>query len=199
MPRLFIAVPISKTSKDIIIKKILVNTVVKNPDIRWISENNLHITLKFLGEVPIRQVRLLKEIVQKTGLSHDSFEIQLKGSGVFPNKRTPRVLWIGIQPPETLCKLQDDLEQMAFEQGFEKENRPFQPHITLGRLSDNDHPVIAIDSLDTVIQTIKEILFPPFLVDQIQLIESILTPQGPLYHTIYSQNLKNMLISIQNN
>ena len=99
MPRLFIAVPISKTSKEIIVKNVLQNPVVKMPDIRWISENNLHITLKFLGEVPIRKVQLVKEIVQKSGLSHDSFKIQLKDSGVFPNKRTPRVLWIGIQPP----------------------------------------------------------------------------------------------------
>ncbi len=143
MPRLFIAVPISKTSKEIIVKNVLQNPVVKMPDIRWISENNLHITLKFLGEVPIRKVQLVKEIV-------------------------------------------------------EKENRLFQPHLTLGRLSDNGHE-IAIESLDTVIQTVKEIHFPPFVVDQIQLIESTLTPQGPLYHTIYSQNLKNMLISVQNN
>ncbi|GAP41547.1 RNA 2',3'-cyclic phosphodiesterase [Flexilinea flocculi] len=198
MPRLFIAVPISKTSKEIIVKNVLQNPVVKMPDIRWISENNLHITLKFLGEVPIRKVQLLKEIVQKSGLSHDSFKIQLKDSGVFPNKRTPRVLWIGIQPPDALCRLQNDLEKLAFDQGFEKENRPFQPHLTLGRLSDNGHE-IAIESLDTVIQTVKEIHFPPFVVDQIQLIESTLTPQGPLYHTIYSQNLKNMLISVQNN
>ena len=65
MPRLFIAVPISKTSKEIIVKNVLQNPVVKMPDIRWISENNLHITLKFLGEVPIRKVQLVKEIVQK--------------------------------------------------------------------------------------------------------------------------------------
>ncbi len=198
MPRLFIAIPISAVNKEIIVKKILQNPMIRKPGIRWVSENNLHITLKFFGELPVNQIQVLKEITQKTGLCHDPFEIQLKDSGVFPTIRMPRVLWIGIQPPEMLCGLQKDLEKNACERGFEKDNRPFQPHITLGRISMEEIPA-SHDTLETVIQTVKEISFLPFLVDQIQLIESTLTPKGSLYHTIYSQILKNMLISIHNN
>jgi 2'-5' RNA ligase len=194
MPRLFIAIPIPSEIRNKISKQILTNPTFLRSRIRWVSENNLHITLKFLGEIPVSKIPFLKEAIRATSDKTDPFEISLSNSGVFPNRQTPRVIWIGIHPPERLIKVQECLESNISSEGFPEENKKFHPHLTLGRIPENGD-VVNYAAIELLIKSIELMQFPFFSFDQIQLIQSTLTPQGPDYYNIYSQKVKNMLIS----
>ena len=101
----------------------------------WSREENLHLTLKFLGDTPVSQIETLAQAAKRsTGKTH-SFELIVKGSGAFPQRGQPRVLWVGIEDISgQLGKLQHALEQECAQAGFAPEQRPFHPHLTIARL-----------------------------------------------------------------
>ncbi len=104
--------------------------------VKWVDPKGTHLTLKFLGET---EPKLFEEIKLKAGEScarFPSFEMRMKGTGVFPDPRKPRVYWAGLQAPKTLLELQADLEHEMEELGFEPEQRAFNPHLTLARIKE---------------------------------------------------------------
>lgn len=101
----------------------------------WSREENLHLTLKFLGETPIEKVEGLSQATKRVASAVHSFELVVAGCGAFPPRGQPRVLWIGIEDPSgQLGKLQQALEQECAQAGFPREQRAFHPHLTLARL-----------------------------------------------------------------
>jgi 2'-5' RNA ligase len=101
----------------------------------WSREANLHLTLKFLGEIPAASVEKLTNAASRAVAGLSPFSIQLEHTGVFPNNAAPRVLWIGVNDLSgTLVDLQARLETEAAQAGFAKEGRRFQPHLTVARL-----------------------------------------------------------------
>ena len=99
---------------------------------KWMHPEDLHITLKFLGEAEEAAMDALKEKINQT-LLPKSFIIELGAIGVFGQESRPRVLWVGVHLSETLRKLQGLLEQAAAETGFAKEKRMYRPHLTLAK------------------------------------------------------------------
>jgi 2'-5' RNA ligase len=107
------------------------------PDARasWSREENLHLTLKFLGDTPVSQIEILSQATKRAASSALPFEMILKGCGAFPPRGQPRVLWIGIEDISgELIKLQQALEDECAAAGFAREARPFHPHLTIARL-----------------------------------------------------------------
>lgn len=107
------------------------------PDARasWSREENLHLTLKFLGDTPVSQVETLSQATKRAARKALPFEIVVKGCGAFPPRGQPRVLWIGIEDPSGhLGKLQEGLADECAQAGFARETRPFHPHLTIARL-----------------------------------------------------------------
>jgi len=102
-------------------------------DVRWVNPLNVHLTLKFLGEINEKDVCRIIKAVEGTCRKYTSFYLEIAGAGVFPNKRSPRVLWVGINGNGTFTALQQEIEDTMAFMGFEKENRKFVPHLTLGR------------------------------------------------------------------
>jgi len=101
----------------------------------WSREDNLHLTLKFLGEIPIARVEELSAAASIAATKVEPFEIVVEGCGSFPPRGQPRVLWIGIDDPsEKLSELHRALEDECAKAGFTHEPRPFQPHLTIARL-----------------------------------------------------------------
>lgn len=96
----------------------------------WRAKNNLHLTLKFLGEVPGERIADIAAAMNKAAAGVDPFEVTLRELGVFPNRRQPRILWIGVKSGP-LLSLQDALERELETMGFEREHRDYRPHITL--------------------------------------------------------------------
>jgi 2'-5' RNA ligase len=107
------------------------------PDVRasWLPEDNLHLTLKFLGDVPVTKVGLVAQATESAARMVDPFELVVGGCGAFPPNGQPRVLWIGIEDPSNrLSLLQQTLEAQCEAAGFPREQRLFHPHLTIARL-----------------------------------------------------------------
>jgi 2'-5' RNA ligase len=107
------------------------------PDARasWSREENLHLTLKFLGDTPVSQIETLSQAAKRAASKAIPFELIVAGAGAFPPRGQPRVLWIGIEDTsEQLGKLQQALEDECDKEGFAREPRPFHPHLTIAHL-----------------------------------------------------------------
>src|SRR5438093_2126085 len=136
---------------------------------RWVAST--HITLKFIGEVPEKQMETIHTAL--TGLTWKAFTITVRGLGFFPGNRSPRVFWAGMEAP-TMEQLAEELDARLEPFGFEREKRAFRPHITLARARSS-----RIDSsLVTAASQYAERNFGSFTVDRIYLFQSVLKPSG---------------------
>lgn len=179
--RVFCAVEIPTLARDLVLQHIeRLRKAVHDAKASWSRDSNLHLTLKFLGDIPQTSAPKLSDATSRAVAGVAPFAIRLEGSGVFPNQRQPRVLWIGIKDPsESLKKLQSQLEREASHAGFERDERAFHPHLTLARLR---HPKGARQ----LAQAHLELEFEPVevLVSELLVIRSDLSSAGSKYTTI---------------
>lgn len=106
--------------------------------VRWVDPDNLHVTLKFLGEVRPDRVETVEETLTRVAQGTAPFPLTLSGFGAFPTIRRPRVIWLGVEASPELRCLKQDLEWALSDCGFDAETRAFHPHLTLGRADPND-------------------------------------------------------------
>lgn len=112
---------------------------------RWMRAEGLHLTLRFLGEVREAAVGRQAEVWRAVAARGRPIHVAFRGIGVFPNERSPRVLWVGVaeEPPEgRLEALAADFEEAAASLGFPRDSRPFRPHLTVARASGRERPVV---------------------------------------------------------
>jgi 2'-5' RNA ligase len=157
-----------------------------NWDVKWVSPANLHITLKFLGEIPEDALQGIRDTLLSVAPHHESFAFKLKGVGIFPDKKRPRVIWIDILEPERLIKLQEEVENSLISIGFKREDRPFSPHLTIGRIKSS----AGKESLLRAVETLKDRDFGNIGVNKVSLMKSDLKPGGAQYTTIAEFSLK---------
>ncbi len=146
-------------------------------DIKWVEENNFHLTLKFLGETSPTQVQEVKEILKNLGAQNQSFSFHLNGLGYFKMKGQPRVLFVETSDFEPMKKVTDELEDRLSAIGFEKETRAFKPHLTLARMKfmkDKKRFYQFVDNRNSS-------LFQTIHVAEIVYYQSILQQEGPKY------------------
>lgn len=182
--RAFIAIDIAPEILDQI-KRISadLNRKMNNHAVRWVSAENIHLTLKFLGDVSVNNIELLTDALRLESANHQHFSISVGGIGAFPAVRRPRVLWIGVEGPEALLNLQRNIEVQMARLGYEKDQRPFSPHLTLGRVSRSARP----DEIRVVSQVLEAyqlgfIGITP--VNEFHLYRSDLHPEGAVYTRI---------------
>jgi 2'-5' RNA ligase len=153
-----------------------------NDKVRWVRPENIHLTLKFLGNVQEETLGNLCAALEETCAGHKPFDIGLVRLGAFPSARRARILWIGVDAgSDQLRALAADLESALIPLGFEREKRAFTPHLTLARV--RSRPV-NFDGRPTTIGDLR------FRVRHIELIESTLSPKGGTYRTIQAFALK---------
>jgi 2'-5' RNA ligase len=104
------------------------------PELSWVPEPRIHMTLKFLGEQPDEGLAPLVTAVERVASTHAAPVARVEGVGAFPNFRRPRVVWIGVTPEPRVELLHHDIEIALAAIGFEMEGRPFRPHLTLARV-----------------------------------------------------------------
>lgn len=157
--------------------------------VRWVNTTNLHLTIKFLGDIDPESIPAIQEIMQRTAASFAAFTFNLQELGAFPGLMKPRVIWAGIQAPPELKALHRQLESNLKELGFPPEDRPFSPHLTLGRLDRR--------ASDSEIAGVSALLKKPFQesvngvpVETLHLYRSDLKPAGPIYSLLYKAALK---------
>ena len=177
MKRLFIGIPVSEEVKEKI-KPVVKALQETGNSFNFVSLNNLHLTLKFLGEVEEKKIPEIMEIIGKVARKQASFEISLQDMGTFPNKRMIKVIWIGIIS-EALIKLMKELEKEL--QGIRRNEYSEEvPHLTIARVK----MVKDRKKLQEILKEYENTVFGSMLVNQLFLYESTLTPKGPTYKII---------------
>ena len=172
--RTFIAIDIPVSQKVTEIINELKKTQI---DAKIVETENMHLTLKFLGDIDENLIDEIEKIIKDAILNMQPFEITLKNLGVFPNQKYMKVAWIGVENAEHLKKIAETIDTKLKDLGFEKEKRPFSVHLTIARIKSAKNKEKLIDLIDkyqnTELQKIK--------INKIILKKSILTPKGPIY------------------
>jgi len=181
MKRLFVAIGLPQDVQ----KKLLdfqreLKSFAKN--VKWARVKNIHLTLKFFGNVEEERISGLASALHT--ISAASFPIHVKGCGFFPDSRRPNVFWAGVMGTG-LSPLQQKVEDVTSQLGFEREKRSFNPHLTLARLRDSR----GLQSLVQEAQRQKDVALSEFVASHFSLYESILRPQGAQYEVIETVSL----------
>lgn len=155
--------------------------------VKWVSEQNLHITLKFLGNTDEAQISGIEAALIQAASAHKRFTVSFEGLGAFPDHKRPRVFWIGERGAEPLVKLQKDVETALAALGFAPEERAFKPHLTIGRAKDI-RPIDARKLADYMEKS-PSAKYGEMVVSGICLMKSDLRPQGPIYTRLASAQL----------
>ena len=103
--------------------------------VRWVPVENIHLTLKFLGDVSESNIDMLTDLLQSIVSNVKQFELSVGGLGAYPKPQRPRVIWVGVEAPPDLMNAQRSVESEMSRLGYARERRPFNPHLTLGRVS----------------------------------------------------------------
>ena len=157
--------------------------------IRWVPAENMHLTMKFLGDVSQSNLEFLIQMLRNEADSFHCFDLHLTGLGSFPNLKRPRVIYIGIQAPAALDSLQRGIESASHRLGYESEEHPFSAHLTLGRVKQN---ITAVEQqkIRRAIEGTQVDLLGSARVDSVHLYKSELKPSGSVYTRLYSAPLK---------
>lgn len=157
---------------------------VPHDAIRWVKADSIHLTLKFLGQVPSDQLGLITSSLRTAAAAHAPFTLEVKGAGCFPNIHRPRVVWVGILEKEhRLHALQRAVENAIAPLGYPTEIRDFTPHLTLGRVARDVRQTDQKKIGDTV-QAAGVGSLGKWEVRQVALIKSDLKPSGAEYTTL---------------
>ena len=153
---------------------------LKDENIKWVEQNNFHLTVRFLGVTSSTQVNEIETVIESIGRKYKSFSFDLKGLGYFKSKGKPRVLFAKTEETQALKLLKTEIEDQVEKFGFEKEQRKFNPHLTLGRikyLNENHKFLLLIQEFaETEIQKVN--------VSEIIFYQSILNSTTPVYKPI---------------
>ncbi|MFC1531915.1 RNA 2',3'-cyclic phosphodiesterase [Thermodesulfobacteriota bacterium] len=156
-------------------------------DLRRVKVDNIHLTVVFMGNIRPEDVSAIGEVIDKVCVSFSPFDIFLKGLGVFPNIRKPRVLWLGLDGEiERMSLLRDDLQQKLKPFGIKEEKREFRAHLTLGRFG---RPVRGDSRLEDITSQYKDLSGPLGQMDELIMFKSELKPGGAEYTRLESWSL----------
>jgi len=145
--------------------------------IKWVDDDNLHLTLRFLGETNNKQVHEISRSIRNLSIKTKKFSIELKGTGYFKNNRIPKVFFVKIEESENLKNLAKVIDSEVSEAGFESNLKSFKPHLTLGRIKHLKN----IERFVLFNNDWKEYEFQTVQVSEIIFFQSILNNNGPIY------------------
>lgn len=192
--RTFVAVEVSEPVRRAAAK--LIRTLgTTAADVKWVEPQNLHLTVKFLGDVNLKETARICQAVQKAAAEIKPFELTIGGVGAFPNPERPRTIWIGghcedaaadvdtvdANAADGMALLHEKIEQRLAKLGFRKDSRRFQPHLTIGRVRGGG-PDLA--DLAQLIQKNADLPFGKTSVREAVVFSSQMTREGPAYHPL---------------
>lgn len=178
--RCFIAIELNPQTKEYI-QQIQSELKKFEADVKWVEPHNAHLTIKFLGDVDLKEIGKIQEAIQEIAQGTISIQTQLTQLGVFPKPSYPRIIWLGLEDKEKrIEELADKIEKAVRKFGIKKEARPFTAHITLGRIK-------SFKNLKALMQSMGN--YPsieprPQTIQEIILFKSTLTSARPIYETL---------------
>jgi RNA 2',3'-cyclic 3'-phosphodiesterase len=177
--RTFIAIKIK--AEPLLIKIVAdIKNQLEGESLTWVDIQNLHLTLKFLGETSGQQIQAIKKEMSDIAARYQPFPVLLKGLDSFKSGGMPRVLFAGIYDDGTMAHMAGDAGEFLVSLGFEKEMRPFKPHLTLARIKYLKNKKRFFDLVDKY----RNLALQQSTVTEIILFQSLLNPSGPVYHEL---------------
>ncbi len=184
--RSFIAIPVPTEGIEAL------EQVVKHLDkeigryVRWVRPEGIHLTLKFMGDIPASMVERVLEALPPVAAGFSPFELAISGLGVFPNSRRPRVVWAGLDGGlKILSELQLAVDEAVGKLGLPKEQRPFSPHLTLGRVR-RDVAEGQLRKIGEVVSSTELPSVPAWPADTVNLMRTELDPAGSRHYLVGS-------------
>ncbi|MBR2348016.1 MAG: RNA 2',3'-cyclic phosphodiesterase [Candidatus Methanomethylophilaceae archaeon] len=173
MIRTFISIPVpDRHSLDPIIRDITVRD-----NIRPSPGNQLHITLRFVGDIHENKADKLIRCVTEACSNHHPIDVVLKGAGCFPNAKRPSVIWVGASPGDELTSLSDSISKALSSAGFDFDDKPFKSHVTVGRCK-------GPAKVDDILGKYSDTVFCNFRCDEVLVMKSVLGPRGATHSVL---------------
>jgi len=150
-------------------------------DVKWVDPQNLHLTLKFLGDVPAESISDVSQAVAEAAAGQPPFELEILGVGAFPNAHRPRTVWLGSGDSEAgLAALHEEIDSALDELGYPREHRAFQAHLTIGRVRSGR----ATAELARLLEQHAGFDAGRTAISEVVVFSSQLTPKGPIYEAL---------------
>ncbi len=165
-PELLLLDKIDKLKKDL-----------ANEPIKWVEKQNLHITLKFLGETSEEKSLYIKDILMNFAGKQYPVSVFPAGIACFKSRGMPKVLFVNFKNGESLQQLADSIDDLLLPLGFEKEKRPFKPHLTIARIKFLKNKKAFFEA----VSHLQDISLQPSIISEIIFYQSLLKPEGPVY------------------
>jgi 2'-5' RNA ligase len=146
--------------------------------VKWVEGDQMHVTLKFLGDVPNTEIPAICQALTDVAAQHAPFQLVSRGAGAYPDLRRPRTLWLGFEPCEAIERLQRSIDDAMRRLGFPSEHRRFRPHLTIGRVRQGGP---SQDELARLLQHHAQFDGGCCEVDEVIVYASFLDRQGPTY------------------
>ena len=185
--RAFIAIDVPTAAREIMAGAIREMADQVPGSVRWVDAKGIHLTLKFLGDIPTQDAGDIIAALKSPVLQVRPFSLRLFGLGMFPNNRRPRILWAGVEgQQDALLNLQQNVEDVLSQMNYATERQAFSPHLTLGRVRDRISPgarrrIIQAMSASSPASTVVS---EPWMVEEIHLFRTSFTPQGSVYSSM---------------
>ena len=174
--RTFISVPVPEPLFNLQ-KKLKVTISEKIGKIRWLHKDQIHLTIKFLGDTTEDSINDVRHVMQKVADEFKPFNISIQKTGCFPKIERPRVMWIGVSGElDKLYQLVEKIQKKLNPLGFPKDEKKYHPHITIARAK---YPQKKTPDISTFLNTSFDPI--PFPIKKVQFISSELFPNGPVY------------------
>jgi RNA 2',3'-cyclic 3'-phosphodiesterase len=184
MKRIFIALKVDPSPALLSLISTL-KSVLSRDSIKWTNPENIHITLAFLGDTEENIIENISSMLKEKCAGSGNFELVIKGCGLFRSINDPRIIWTGIKPSENLLQLNETVMKGLKELMIKLEERPFKPHLTLGRIKHvNDKEI-----LRTLTEKFENSEIQIVHVNEVILYESILMVSGPVYKPLAKYSL----------
>jgi 2'-5' RNA ligase len=191
--RTFIAIELDESIKDSLTElQERLKGEAPRGSVRWVRSGGIHLTLKFLGDVPADQIGEITKALQKSCQGFAPFSLSCGGLGCFPNLRRPRVVWVGVQEETgTLAQLKKSIEENVAPLGYPSEKRKFSPHLTLGRVQKRVGPGDR-GRLGDLVGALEIGVLSQMEVRSVNLMRSDLRPSGAVYTRLAEVELREV-------
>ena len=176
--RAFLAIDVDEELKTKIYKVIKEFKKI-DAKIKFVELENLHLTLKFFGDIETEGIDVLCDRIANVVNEFDGFDIKIKGCGAFPNTNRIKVIWLGIESDELIKRLHDELDKEFVRLGFDKDKK-FSTHLTIGRMKSPKGKA----EVKSTIEEFSDVEIGKMSVNKIMLKKSTLTPSGPIYEDL---------------
>lgn len=186
--RTFLSIDLPESTKNEIISHIQRFKDLTQSKIRWVNRENLHITLKFLGKFDGSHIQPLDILLSDRLKTIPKFNIHIDRMGAFPNFHTPKITWLGFDYPENLSQIYKHIEDCVVKLGYEADDKPFLPHLTLGRVR-RDLSNSEIKDIGQTMANVDLNIQAEFIAERVTLFKSDLTREGPIYSKLFEVKL----------